>query len=53
MDVIVPVSRLAVTSWTNPNRFPSVMFITSLCLKSNPFEFIKITPLCKKDNYIY
>ena len=36
IDVIIPLSKSAHTSCTNPNLFPSLIFITSLCLKSNP-----------------
>lgn len=44
IEVIVPVFKSAVTSWTNPSLFPLLILITSLCLKSNPFELILITP---------
>lgn len=40
IDVIVPVFKSAVTSCTNPSLFPSFIFITSLCLKSNPLLLI-------------
>ena len=34
IEVIVPLSKSAHTSCTNPSLLPSFMFITSLCLKS-------------------
>ena len=39
ISFIVPVSKSAVTSWTKPSRFPSIILITSLCLKSKPFLY--------------
>ena len=36
IEVIVPLSKSAHTSCTNPSLLPSFMFITSLCLKSKP-----------------
>ena len=45
IEVIVPDSKSAVTSWTYPNLFPLFIFITSLCLKSKPCEFMIITSI--------
>ena len=41
IEVILPVSKSAHTSCTKPSLFPSVILITSLCLKSIPF-----CPIC-------
>lgn len=49
IEVIAPESKLAVTSWTKPRRLPSVILITSLCLKSSPFAPITTT-LSKENN---
>ena len=38
--VIFPVSKSAHTSCTYPNLLPSLILITSLCLKSKPFSCI-------------
>ena len=45
IEVIVPVSKSALTSWTKPKRLAFVMLITSLCLKSKPFLDMNIHSL--------